>query len=302
MNKEKILDAMNYLDPALIEAADRPLEKPRRVGWVKAAAIAACLCLVLAGTAVAWNSSQVRIAWVDEESEEWLKENNVAYTIDHDYAYFPTDCFSDEITGLAEELAHESVGWAFQSQDELEDFLGLEIWDNPVLDAAVHGPTTSTHGMKDEATHILLTAYYNGRGPTSISTDAHYIIDGVWINPSTQLYTDLMREDVETIAEYHGTPGPGIVTFGDYRTEVDMEEVYTAANGLEVSITRSVSAAKGAQPEMVSYLAHFDINGIRFNVSVKPYPVGIVWADYEDDPEHTLEMLKEVLDGFVFES
>lgn len=302
MNRERILEAMEYIDPVLIESADRPLKKVRRGGWLRIAVIAACLCLVLAGTAVAWNSSRVRITWVDEESEEWLKENNVAYTIDHDYAYFPLDCFSDEVTEFTEELAHKLKGWAFKSHDKLEKFLGLEIWDNPVLDAAVPGPTTSLSGMKDKPTHILLMASYNGKGALSISTDASYVVDSIWVKADTQLYTDLMREDVETIAEYGGKPGPGIVTLGDYRIEADMEEVYTAASGLEATITRSVSAAKGAQQEIVSYLAHFDVNGIRFDVYARPYPVGVMWAEYEDDPAHTLEVLKEVLDGFVFES
>lgn len=299
MNKDMIMEAMECIEPELIAAADCVPERKRRNGWVRAGIIAACLCLVLTGTAVAWNSSQVRLSWVDETSEDWLKENDVAYTIDHDYAYFPLDCFSDDIVGPADEFAHQLTSWSFRSLAEMEDFLGLEVWDNPVLDAAAPGHKISSRGMKGDPTHILLTANYNGKGPTSIFADTNYIIDGVWVRPNAQLYTDLFREEVETIAEYNGEPGPGIVTSGDFRTETDMEEVYTAPNGLEAVITRSVSVVYG--PEMVTYLAHFDANGIRFNIEVQPNPVGVKWAEYEDDPEHTLEVLKEVLDEFTFD-
>lgn len=302
MNKDRILDAMGYIDPAMVEAADRPLEKTRRVGWMKTAAIAACLCLVLAGTAVAWYSSQVKITWVDEESEDWLKDGNVAYTIDHDYVYFPLERFPDEMTGLAEEYAHDLVGWAFLSHDELEEFLGFEIWDNPVLDAAERGGRSSTRKMvgtppNGKPTNILLTASYSGRGMTSVSDDEHYIIDDVWVRAGAHIYTNLMREDAEAYGD--GTPSPGIVTYGDYRLEVDMEELYTAPSGLEATIMKSISVTYG--PEMATYMAHFDVNGIQFTVQVQPYMHGYRAKDYVDDPELTLGVLKEVLDGFAFE-
>ena len=63
MNKDKIMEAMDHIDPALVEEAGRELSvaKRGRRGWSRAAVIAACLCAVLAGTAVAVELSGVRI-------------------------------------------------------------------------------------------------------------------------------------------------------------------------------------------------------------------------------------------------
>ena len=258
--------------------------------------MAACLCLVLAGTALAWSSSRVPITWVDSDSEDWLKEHNVAYTIDWSPGYLPLDRISEEITSLSAEFQNGTTAWSFGSWDELEEYLGMSLFDNPVLDGAAPGPKTGYAGMKDKPTNILLMASFNGKGLVSASADASYVIDGVWVHPAAQIYTDLMREGAELYAEQHGKPAPGIVTGGD-DVEVSMEEFYTTPSGLEVTITQRISDEFG--PQTTWYLAHFSINEVLCNIRAGAYPVGNTWENA--DPAHTLEVLKEVLDGFVYE-
>ena len=299
MNREQIMEAMNYIDPALIEAADRKgsTAKGSRIRWSRPAVIAACLCLVLAGTALAWNSSTLQINWVGSDAEEWMEDLDVVYTIDWDLAYFPLDRISDKITGLAAEIQNDTAAWPFNSWDELEEYLGMDLFDNSVLDAAAPGPQHSYEGMSGRATHILLMARFGDKGLVTVSADGSYVIDGIWVRPETQFYTDLMREDVELYAEQHGKPAPGLVTGGDDQ-EVSMEEIYTTPSGLEVTITRNFYDY-GDGWQSTKYLAHFSINGVRCNIVAGTYPVDYSWE--HEDPVHTLEILKEVLDGFAYE-
>lgn len=50
MNKDEILNSIEYVDAALIEKAERRVKKNKT--WVKWGAMAACLCLVILGSAV----------------------------------------------------------------------------------------------------------------------------------------------------------------------------------------------------------------------------------------------------------
>ena len=52
MRGTELLDKMELIDPAYVEAAAKPPERKKR-RWIRWAAAAACLCLVLAGAAVA---------------------------------------------------------------------------------------------------------------------------------------------------------------------------------------------------------------------------------------------------------
>lgn len=298
MNREQVMDAMNHIDPAMVEAADRRNSTVKHChrGWSRSAVIAACLCLVFAGTALAWNSSRVQITWVDSDSEDWLKEHDAAYTVDRGLDYLPLECISEEITSLAAEFQNGTAAWSFASWAELEEYLGMNLFDNPVLDGAAPGPKTSYNGMKDKPTNILLTANFNGRGLVSVSADTSYVIDGVWVRSDAQIYTDLMREGVELYAEQNGKPAPGIVTGGD-DVEVSMKEFYTTPSGLEAAITQRISNEFG--PQLTWYMAHFSINEVRCDILAGAYPVGNAWENA--DPGHTLEVLKEVLDGFVYE-
>lgn len=299
MNSEQVMEAMNHIDPALIEAADRngSAAKRTRSKWSRPAVIAACLCLVLAGTALAWNSSALQINWGGSDMDEWMNDLDVVYSIDWDLVYFPLDRISEEITGLAAEYQHSTAAWPFNSWDELEKYLGMDLFDNPVLDAADPGPQHSYAGMSGRATHILLLAHFGDKGLATVSADGSYVIDGIWVRPETQFYTDLMREDVESYAEQHGKPAPGMVTGGENQ-EVSMEEIYTTPSGLEVTITQNFYDGRDGW-QSTQYLAHLSINGIRCNIVAGTYPVGYSWE--REDPVHTLEVLKEVLDGFVYE-
>lgn len=95
MNKEKILEAMNHIDPAFIEEADRPVPEVRRVKWSRSAIIAACLCVVLAGTALAVGISGTRITGIFQDPE------HPHYTYVNDIYLHPVSDFSEKLLKTA---------------------------------------------------------------------------------------------------------------------------------------------------------------------------------------------------------
>ena len=78
------------------------------------------------------------------------------------------------------------------------------------------------------------------------------------------------------------------------------QETYTTPGGLTATIVE-VAPAPGAVLPTTDYNAHFSINGIQYLVAAQPYCVGMTGAEVaaSDDPAHTLDVLKTVLDGFV---
>lgn len=295
MNQERIMEAMSHIDPALVEGADCGRPEARRVRWRSPAMIAACLCLVLAGTALAAELAGVRIAWTGPGSEEWLKENGVAYTVENELAYFPLDSFSEEVAALSSEVQNQTVSWPFASWDELEEYLGRNVLDNLALDEAAKGPDAAFQGSTEKWTNILLMAHFNDQGLAGITANGNHLIDGIQIGVHAQLYTELMRAPVEA----RGGQEPGIVTANEGE-EFSFMEVYTAANGVEATITQKTDASSGTK-ETYAYYAHFSANGIGFHVTAACYPVGYTPETLPDSPDHTLSVLKEVLDGFAFE-
>ena len=295
MKQEQIMDAMNYIDPALVEAADCCGPEVRRKKWRKPVLIAACLCLALAGTALAAELAGVRISWTGPDSEEWLKENDVAYTVENRLAYFPLDSFSAEITTLSSEVQNKTVSWPFVSWDELEEYLGRNVLDNTVLDEAARGPDITFQGSRGKRTNILLMAHFNDQGLACITANSNHLIDGIQIGAGVQLYTELMQTPVEA----RGGQDPGIVTANEGE-EFSFAEVYTTPNGVEATITQKTDASRGIR-ETYAYYAHFNVNGVGFYVTAECYPVDYTPETLPDDPAYTLSVLKEVLDGFVFE-
>lgn len=295
MKQEHMMEAMNHIDPALVEGADRCGGEARRGKWRKPALIAACLCLALAGTALAAELAGVRIAWTGSDSEDWLKENGVAYTVENELAYFPLDSFSEEVTALSSEVQDKTVSWPFASWDALEEYLGRNVLDNLTLEEAARGPDITFQGSRGKRTNILLMAHFNEQGLVCVTAKSNHLIDGIQIGTGAQLYTELMRASVEA----RGGQDPGLVTANEGE-EFSFVEAYTAAGGVEATITQKIDAGSGIK-ETYAYYAHFNVNGVGFHVTAECYPVDYTPETLPDDPVHTLSVLKEVLDGFVFE-
>lgn len=278
MDREKIMEAMAHIDPALVEEADRPA--PRRTGWSRSALIAACLCLLLAGTAAAAAAGGAGMRVIRMFNSE---ESYSGYEIVGGAAYIPADSLSDEINQLALEHPGETSFKAFARWEFAEEFIGRNLLDNPLFDKAPSG-TRYTDVTETEWGSCLLMVGASAEGLTSVNAITSYRIgrlDGgqeqVEVELRADLYTDIYakmgegqaEDEKHTWKKRYFPDGAEIV-----------QEDYTTPDGLETIIFQVK-----AKPTL--YAALFSLNGVRFEIT----------ASHSTDSVLTLETLKAVLDA-----
>ena len=97
MEREQVMNVLNHIDPALIEAADLPV-KARKPRWTRIALTAACLCLALLGVVYAVESAGVRITFFEEEQ---LADRSLpGYQIEIAPDYIPLEQLSEEVGAI----------------------------------------------------------------------------------------------------------------------------------------------------------------------------------------------------------
>ena len=291
------LDGMRFSHEAkerimknLMEENKRPV-KVRRFRPLRAGLVAAVLCLTLAGTAVAVQVFEVR---VDLQTNPVHPGDN--YTVTGGIAFFPVDGFPQQVQDLA--VPHETTGQNFTSWAEAEEFLGRSLPHSTVLDSAEPGPRAKVSGS-DRVGHILLHTSTADQGICSIGVEGHYLLDGLWVQQAALLYTDKAEQNhLEYGREGEEFKGGVVMIYEEGGTMT--EETYTTPGGLTATIV-GVTPAPGSSRPTTDYNAHFSINGIQYSVLVRFYMVGRTPAEAAaaDDPAHTLEVLKQVLDGFT---
>ena len=117
------------------------LEAPKRrpLGLARAALIAACLCFALVGTAMAGIvGGWIRVSNVDFYPNTNVNGTKSSYSTveirSDGTAYIPFERFSQEAQEFAHSFTYLPQYKSFDSWDEVEQFLGVSIADNPVLD------------------------------------------------------------------------------------------------------------------------------------------------------------------------
>ncbi len=291
MDKEKIMEAMAHIDPALVEEADRPA--PRRAGWSRPALIAACLCLILAGTAAAAaGGAGMRVIRLFSSEKSLVKygynDSHSGYEIVGGAAYIPADSLSDEINQLALEHPCETSYKAFVRLEFAEDYIGRNLLDNALFDKAPTGGIYSD-AENTERGGCLMMVSANKEGLTGVNVVTRYMFgslaggqEQVEVELRADLYTDIYAKMGEGQAEdkkhtwkkRYFPDGAEIV-----------QEDYTTPDGLETIILQVK-----AQPAL--YAALFSLNGVRFEIT----------ASHSTDSAFALETLKMVLDACTVES
>lgn len=229
-----------------------------------AALAAACLCLVLAGTALAAQYFGVRI--VDgaggDDADVWMQGG---------IAYYPVDRLSDELKALENEDTCRSFG----SWQEVEDFIGVDLMNNPVLDAspARSYSRTVTWGKHRVSGEFLVSTSV---GLDDIRAQGCYEMGDVNIDVEGFLYTERKTEKAADWDERFY----GIGFAEDTQTS---RESYTAPNGLEAQVM-AVERPSGHD----TYIAAFSLNGVPF----------IVKAHSHNSLEEAQAALYQVLGGF----
>lgn len=291
------LDGLRFSGQARARMAERLTEgqealpvKGRRFRPLRAGLIAAALCAALLGTA---GAAQVFGVHVDLQTNPNHPGDN--YTVTGGIGFIPVDSFPQQVQDLA--VPHELTGKNFTSWAEMEEFLGRELPSSTALESAEPGPRATVKGAK-KGTHILLRVSTADQGLVFIGAEGSYVLDGVWIQQSVEIYTDKMEQNYK---EYglEGEEFKGGVIMLYEKGSVMTEEEYTTPSGLTVTIV-GVTPPENAQRPIAEYNAHFSIDGMQYRVGAAPHYVGMTAAEAvaADDPAHTLEVLKQVLDGF----
>lgn len=213
-------------------------------------AVAALLitCTVGAVAAVAPFFSKMEVT---EESEGvyWLTEG---------ITFYPVDSLSDEIKAVdyqgLKEIGPYSVLPSFDSWDRVEEFIGLDLMNNPVLETtAVEIPFSEIDTIYHYDDRFTIMTAWDLR---HIRVVGEYQIGEVRIQVDNDIFTDLMTQE----ERQHNTI-LGYDVSEDVKNGVKVEEEeYTASSGLEALIVK-------IDDEHGTCLTTVSLNGIRTGIT-----------------------------------
>lgn len=276
VDKERALEALGHIDPELIERMEvqkkRRLPRPLRAGL-----IAACVCLALVGTV---GAVMVGFDFVGSFSQ-------TGYTVYGELTRYPMSAFSQEFQELTADPGISDV--ECRSVSELEALLGIDLYDNPVLDAADEQRSHRhilSRGADGTVEKIRMMNFYYfvpaGRSRTELGNGEpdSDLVDMVQVGLYTDLYTEYEQGELENDFYYPNRTTPDAM---------DREE-YLTAQGLPVVILTFVSEDSEGDIR-VSREAHFIYRGMRWCITCSPGRAGS-----QDQAEQTL---KDILDAFA---
>lgn len=263
------------------------LEAPRRrpLRLARAGLIAACLCLALAGTAMAG----VVTGWIRVSNVDFYPNTNVN-GVESSYsevkirsdgtAYIPFASFSEEAQEFAHSFTYLPQYKTFDSWDEVEEFLGVSIADNPVLDQMEVFPTQvqdPQYGTKtDEANFIV---QFDGlMDAPAIRTSASYRFD---LEDDVSFRLDLSG----TIITQDSDMEERISGHTFHNTEQPVTETYVTPSGLQAVISTARLLDDG---HSIICQASFQLNGAYFTL--------ITFES--ENPDQVVPAIKTVLDAY----
>lgn len=247
----------------LMEKQGQAPEKRRGVRPLRAALIAAALCLALVGTALAVHYFGVTIVEGDD-GITWLQGG---------IAYCPYDSLSDQIKALEgfQETSNGKLIRSVSSWQAAEDFIGVNLMDNPVLDGCP--PVHFSHMFDGVMGDYLILA---APDLSSVLTYGCYEMGEANITVEAHLFTDRKATQAEDWDEqfqgYEFLDGTLV-----------SRDTYTASNGLT--------------SEILEYTRPGDTPTCKAAVSLNGIPTIVTVSDSPD----VREVLYQVLDNFIVE-
>lgn len=326
-NYRDMMDAVKAPEGLRMEVmnmSEQERTKKTRPLPVRAALAAACIGALLMTAAIAAEGlgfdfvkifpdgeKKIRQGTVQGQESEGIQEWEVDYEVDGSGAeYIPLSALSQEIQDKRAQVNQKGVyhqeTLAFDTWAEVEEYLGLELADNDLLDLGTHRfPVRySTNGVPEWGNYLV---------------DIRYPLNGaVGVTVSSQIewgYNKGCR-----MAAYIGAGGdpddPGVTLnfgFNDIAT-AESQESYLTPNGLETVIVHIVDAPlpreDGGEHRAGHYHAYFTLRGALFEVKttyayeVFPEGVeetmrpGVIWESHPPTQKQALATLKEILDAF----
>lgn len=247
---------------------ERPVKKWKRIAvWAAAAALLmTCTVGVVARFAP---FSQIEVT---EELQGW-------FSVSGGITYFPVDSLSEELQALEGQGLEDSVisnPTYFDSLEEAEKFVGLDLMNNPVLDASAAEIPYSALANPYFDSRFVVMADKNLR---HIYVHGDYQIGEVAIHVDNDVFTDRSLELEESVRgtklwyDFTEEKGNGV--------EVE-EETYTAPSGLEARIMKH-------DGENGQCLTTVSLNGIRT----------IIVTSSPNSVKEARDVMAQVLNGFT---
>lgn len=215
------------------------------------------------------------------ETIEVTKEPNGVFSLSRgEITYYPVDSLSDELKALegpsSEYFTFNPERPTFDSWEKVEEFVGLELMNTPVLDASA---AEIPYSELDNPYNIRRFAILVETGLREIGVYGDYQIGEVEIHVDQVMYTGRIGttelEKSRNTRYYYDLSG-------DFKRGVEIEEeTYVAPNGLEALIVK-VDDEKGECLTTVS------LNGIRTGITTVS-PNGV---------KEARKVMIQVLDGF----
>ncbi len=307
-NIELIHDVLNRLDPALVEQADRTVQK-RAPHIVRTALIAACLCAMLLGAALAdeellkdagifkfFNGSEFSVVMrqIDPlyQIVPGCDDRCSGYVIPWEGSAVPMDIFSQEVQVMLRRsertAAAESI--RFSSTKEMNRYMGITLYENAVLDALEHRILSENQGIpmydedgnlqvyENESFGSVLNCIGYENGLARIDMLSYYGMNNGAMEVAVT--AELLSKDLKN---------SGTATVFVDGTQFS-EEVFVTDNGGRITIIRCDIPESGGNASYTEYTAHFHVYGVRYQVRITCL----------DDMEEGAELMKGILNAFEF--
>ena len=293
-------DLSQDVDAAFYEKLENTKPQKKMQPLVRAAIVAACICMMIPVTAwAAKNIFGVAKITVEKGKDYNGKDAYVMHRDVENVEHIPLEEFSPYLQELKE------TEWLyFDSWEDAEEKIGVTFLDNTILEDENTHPYTRQKkyryderglayaALKTKATPYRGVYYAADEQFFSASFSAEYWRSRVKFMITTYMTADhpLMTEEIFLV--YHG--------FGEryYKEDVNVTiEQYVTKNGIPATIyyTDSDHPFGWIQP-----YAYFSVNNISYHIEFTQF-------DSQDDEtdaqtnERLLALMREILDGFVIE-
>ena len=289
-------EALGQIDPILLEEAGTQTGKHRRSVPVRVLTVAACLAAILVVGAVAAELAGFQISGIlsghelfpDGLPDTWrgdgAVEDYTGYKVSSEES-FAWDKVSDELRAAVAQAPDHAYAGYFDSQAELEEFLGFSLPENSILSSAQESTAGYQFDDEEEITHAFSRLFVAGTSdgePSSLWLLASYSLqEHEHANPAE---ADACRGGINVHLQFHGYGNGGHSTTYSYQDWILTQETYVTAGGWEATI---IQTASQVNPDAQIYVAYLSLDGLTVEIRVGG-----------DECVDAKEVLKSVLDAY----
>ncbi len=303
MNREQILNTMEHIDPALIEGMEVRRTGRRLPRAVRTGLVAACLCAALVGTAFAVEVATGKILLRYFSADEY---NEIMETVDpgfqpgedaHEGIVLTKDELGVSLDGISAEalaFAREREGKGepadreFATLEEAEAFLGMDFYDNAMMDSLAAQDYIGPELYDDEGNLVQLPR--DGGVSLLCCPDSGGMAWVQMFHFATSGDGDI-SVSIDADAVSHRIAGSGGTSTVIYEAGTQLtEEVFSTAWGADVPIVRCDFPESELREVETMFQSYFNVYGVEYAVTVR----------CAENAELGAEIIKEVINAFVF--